>query len=411
MEKLHCAIDGGNSSIKVIVDQYLCPFVIPSIICDADREYTDNSKRVTAGNPNHRKLHVKLQKNRTINNHISEFILGQMAEGNRKTNRNRENFNKSADPELVEWMLTALAYGIYDKVRKEKGMPQNQIKAEIVLSVGLPFHEAKDSKNKRRFEKSFKGNHIIEFQHPAFDGASVELHVSKVYINVEGQASLERIIFDPTGEYGDLQPEHLLDRIFTMLNVGGFTTQISTIKFLEDFGEQADEFSSDYKLYVNPETQAHLTTDIKQGVGSAMINTIKDIEDNEKSINRKLIRRDIENAISRLGYNPNANTEGWIKPEMLDINGYFLKHIRELAILTAQKLHSLYNTNNINSQLHAIYLSGGGSQIKEFVDTFKSQMGNYGYNADIIIKDNNPIFAEVEGYYDILLEMEENYIK
>jgi len=411
MKKMYCAIDGGNSTIEVVINGQRCPVAFPSMDCEPDKEYTDVMKVGSIGKPNHEKLHVTLQKNREKNSSVKEFVFGHMAEAYGKSKRNRENFDKSADPQLVEWMLTALAYGIYDKERKEKGVPDNKIKAEIVLSVGLPFHEAKNVENKKRFGKAFKGNHIIEFQHPAFDGAAVEINVSTVYINVEGEASLGRIIFDPDGECSKLAPEDLLNRVYTMVNCGGFSTEIIGMQFLKaDSGDEyIDMFDEDYELSINPETQTHLTAGIQKGVGTAMIDTLKNIEENETMIKRSLIRRDIEVALSRGGKNPDTNTLGWILPEKVNINKYFSKHIKRLAEHVSQKLHSLYTANNVKSQVQKIYLSGGGSKIDLFVETFTAEMVNYGYDENIIVQDPDPIFADAHGYYEAMMETEEAY--
>lgn len=406
--KLNCSIDGGNSTIEVVIEgERMAPYY-PSIMADVANIDYNNALNNDNGGTGRDKLHVKVASNRTKSgdNNSEEFIFGKMAENYKDSQRNRANGDdKSKDKFLVKWQLTALTYSLIEYAQKCGETIGNTVQFRTDISTGLPYNEAVNEDKKQMYADMFRGNHMIEFKHPYFAGLQVELIIENVFVFVEGEASLEPILDDPEGEYADIEAEELVDSIVVMGDMGGFSTDIIGIQFEQVQDEDVDEFDENVEIYVEPKTKINLSTGIDKGIGNIMLNVIKDVEKYEQSVQRKLTRRDIELALGAKG-KINGRT-GYIKPEKVYIGDYFEKYAINYAQEVAATIISLYKTANVQSAIRSIYLTGGGSRISIIVSTIKDKLNDAGYNIEKIYCLEDPTFSNSLGYYKAMMNIKE----
>lgn len=394
----NCAIDGGNSTILTIVEGEKVLPIHPTVT--ASREAVDYKGAIShTGNTKTTfdKLDVTVTMNRGKNTqNESSFLFGYFAEKFPASIRNREHGDKSSDKELITWMVTALAYALYEYKTKKGEKVVQKMRVQANLATGLPYHECRNVEKVKKYSEAFQGSHLIKFNHPHFEGLEIELVIERVFVYVEGEAGLETLIYDSESEYSKLKPEELSGSIVVNVDMGGFTSEVVGIEFNLHF-EGTDTFDLNQEGELVAETRADLTTGIQKGIGHVMKSTITDIERNEIGIQRMLIRRDIENALGRKGLYDGKI--GYVLPEKVYIKDYFDKHSKEYAVALAKALHGLYSDSNVKSRIRNIYLSGGGSNIDVVVETFKATLQELGYDTDLIISLKEPVWSNVLGYY------------
>jgi hypothetical protein len=366
--------------------------------------YNVSARTQESGKPLFNKLHVGVvthldNKDKTS----SEFIFGHMAEDFPKSQRNRENADKSTDADLVKWQLTALAYHLVEYSKKCGEDVSRTMNYEIELATGLPYHESINKEKKVKYALAFMGRHSVEFKHPDFAGLIVVLNIKKVSVFVEGEASFENIIFNENGRYSKIDPLILKDGIVVMIDIGGYSTEVVGVQFEESVSvnEDYDEFS-EREIQVFPATRPDLTMGIQKGVGSVMMNVIADIERFEPKIQRKLTRRDIEKAMA----NKYDGTSGWLTPELINISEYFNKHAVNLAKDLAKDFINLYSNANVKSKIREIYLTGGGSRIASIVKTFKDELVLRGYEEGLIVLVPDATYSNCVGYYQSYVNLD-----
>lgn len=410
-------IDGGNSTLNLVIDGENFPRSIPSIQSDPSPAKTNyNNSIFKSRNTNNQlwnKLHAEttLHKNNKDKLFRSEFLLGHMAEEYQKDQRSRGNREKYQDKDLAKWMITAMAYALLElKIQNEdyEIKEGDILQFNINMSTGLPYREGSDEKKKSEWANMFPGLHEINFKHPIFKNLKIDLVIEKVLVFVEGEMALNLELNKSGGVYDTTKPEALLQKKMVMTDIGGHTTEIVTLSYEMDQDDTYDEFDvSDDEITIIPETKAHLTDGIQRGVLTIMEDVITEVEEEYRRQGkplRKLTTRDIELAFTKKGrFNGKI---GWILPEEIYVKDIFERQAENLAMEIVQRIHSLFQ--DIISEIDTIYLCGGGSRIDSIINRIKKELISLGYKADKIIPLSDPIFANAKGYYLALVEYVEN---
>lgn len=413
----NCSIDGGNSTINLVINGKRFGLSFPSIQSDPLSAKSDYNNAVNMRDNTTQmwdKLHVETILNsnepKANENNRSEFLFGHMAEKYHKDLRSRQNFGKAEDKDLAKWMLTALAYALFETKRKTEGyvLKENDILQFNVshLATGLPYREGSDEDKRNKYGQMFAGTHKIHFKHPIFKNLKIDLVVEEVFVFVEAEMALTLELNKEDGIYMSTPTEQLLNKKMAMIDIGGHTTEIITISYeLEqddnevDFESYVDEYAlSD--VNVQQVTLTHLTDGIQRGIGTIMEDVIAEINNEYRKTGKPLkhlTRRDIEIAFTNRGM-LNGRT-GYILPEQIYVKDIFDKQAVNLATDIVQRTHAIYQGNNVISEIDTIFLCGGGSKISIMVETIRRQLGKLGYNVENIKVLDDPIFANAKGYY------------
>lgn len=407
----NCALDGGNSTINIVIDGEKFPRPFPSIQSDPLPAKANYNNAIFAKNLNKQlwnKLHVEaiLHKENGENGKDyfrSEFLFGHMAEEYQKDLRSRGNREKYQDKDLAKWMLTALSYALLEKKMENENyiIKQNdRLQFNINLSTGLPYREGSDEEKKLMWANLFQGLHEIHFKHPIFKGLKIDLVVENVMVLVEGEMALNLELNKDGGVFFSTSSELLLNKKMAMIDIGGHTTEIVTIAYELDQDDSYDEYDlDDDDIVVRPVTKAHLTDGIQRGILTIMADVITEVEEEYRKTGkplRKLTTRDIELAFTKKGRL--EGKVGWILPEAIYVKDIFDRQAMNLGMDIVQKIHSLYQGHTI-SEVDTIYLCGGGSRIDSLVNVIKKELSALGYNEDKLIPLDDPVFANAKGYY------------
>lgn len=390
------SIDGGNSSLKVVVEGTQ-KLKFSNIIAehgkvDYDLE-TENTP--TTGFD---KLDV------SVTSHFDKgdkdkqpnrFLLGEMALRYKDSVKNRSMGNKSSDSQLADSMISALAFSLYRFKQKSGDKISSKMTIRTYLATGLPYDEWRSKNTRKRFKERLEGNHKVKFHHPMFNELEVELIIEKVLVLVEGEATLNLLISAEDSEFSKMDRSELIDQIATMIDIGAYTTEIVGKQFVHVRGEEDDE---DTDIDVVVKTMTNLSKGVDRGVGHVFEDTITDVEKNEQV--DKLIRKDIERAFEKEGIR-NGKAGYLAGYENVNITKYFTPFATKFAQYIAEEFKGLYNTSHAKNKVRKIYITGGGSKSDIIVDEIKRLLSDEGYNADIIItlREPNPVYSNAYGYY------------
>ncbi|MBO8160650.1 MAG: ParM/StbA family protein [Thermosipho sp. (in: Bacteria)] len=389
----YVGVDGGNSTIKVVVngDKILPAF--PSIAAKGESINYNMvvGKRTELQNKyGHDKLDVTVTTHRDkTNSSERRFFFGDLAaEYNYET---RNGTKKSTDKDLLNWMLTAIAYSIFE-YRKAKGeQVPKKAKAEVAVGTGLPYWEAQDNQNRLAFEESLIGNHLVKFNDPWFGGLEMELNITDARCFMEGESALYTVLYDEKYGFQDSDPMDLIGHLITIVEMGGGSTEIVTYAFGE--APTLDIYNND-NIQVTLDFRPQFTGGIKKGIGNVMTQTIADLKKYEEKLkDRDLRKRDIEKAIAR---------NFTILPEKIKIDKYFNENVNDYIDQTVAKINQLLETQK--SRLKKIYLAGGGSKVDVVVEKLKEALGSLGFDTDKVVCLSDGVYANALGYYENLLD-------
>lgn len=411
----NCAVDGGNSTINIVINGERFPIAFPSIQSDplaAKADYNNAVKGRDTSQTLYDKLHVlvTMHERDKENEETSEFLLGHMAEKYTKGLRSRQNFHKCNDRELARWMISALAYSLFEtkRIREDYQLVKDDILTFYVnLATGLPYREGSIEENRIMYSNLFKGKHKINFKHPNFKNLTVELIIENVFVFVEAEMALSLELNKPSGIYDTTPPEQLLNKKMAIIDIGGHTTEALTVNYelarkhneLE-LGGFVDDYAITSDIEVQQVTLTHLTFGLERGIATVMEDVIQEIDNQERGKGRPLrtfTRRDIELAFTRQGMRDGKI--GYINPEGIYIKPTFDFFAKNLATDIVQKVHATYQAFNVVSEIDTIFLCGGGSKIDVIVNTIRNEFQKLGYNKDKIVLVDDPIFANAKGYY------------
>ena len=397
-------VDGGNSSIKVLVEGTK-KISVPTVMADPSSvDYNigsmdDDAKR-NKKNPGINKLDVSIITHHDKGGAADRFLLGKMAEPFKA--RNRANTDKAKDTDLTKCMLSAVAYALYSYKLENGEEIGNRMTVRVNLATGLPYHEWKNENARNEYDKKLTGNHLIKFNHPYFKDLEIELVVERTLVLIEGEAILNLIIADEDNIFTKMDKNELVDSIAVCVDLGAYTSEIVAKQFYAIYDED-DEFSEAEDFEIGIRTMPNLTKGIPYGVGHAMERAIVDIQRHENVDN--LIRRDIERAFGIQGRK--NGKAGHLVGTGIYIGNYFKPHAQAFAKEIGREIYGLYNTENVKNRIKKIFIAGGGSRIGTVVDELKNVLINDGYDSTTIVTVTNPdpVYANCYGYYVKLSEM------
>lgn len=412
MNKYFCAVDGGNSTINIVINGETYNKMFPSIQADYMGAKLSYANEAIWGKDDTtqlwKKLHVEtaLDVNTPGKTDRTEFLFGHMAEEYQKDLRSRQNKEKFQDKALAKWMITSLAFALLETKQREDGYKikkNDKLQFNVVLSAGLPYREGKYPEKRKAWADLFKGTHRVNFKHPLFKNLSIDLVVEEVIPVIEGEMALTLELNKKDGIAEVTPPEELLDKKYAIIDIGGHTTEIVTVNYVmsetnQDENKVYDEYLDDTEIKVKQVTKIDLTDGIERGVATVMEDVIADVSEeyrNKQIPLKTLVRRDIERAFTNRGkFN---GKRGWILPEQIYIKDLFDKQSQNLASDIVNKVHLMFG--EIISEIDTIYLCGGGSRIDSIVSSVKRELGRLGYNSEKIIALDDPVMANVRGYY------------
>lgn len=412
MEKYYCAVDGGNSTINIVINGETYRRMFPSIQSDYMGAKTSYANEAVWAKDDSKQLWRKLHAETTLNintpgkSYRTEFLFGHMAEEFQKDLRSRPNKEKFQDKDLAKWMITSLAFALFDTKKRESGYglkESDKLQFNITLAAGLPYREGKYPEKRQMWADLFKGTHRVNFKHPLFRNLTVDLLVEEVVPVIEGEMALTLELNKEGGVYQTTPAEELLNKKMAIIDIGGHTTEIVTVSYeMAENGEEEDELYDEYlddtEINVRQVTKIDLTDGIERGVATIMEDVIADVSEEfrQKKVPLKpLVRRDIELAFTNKG--KLNGKRGWILPEQIYIKEIFDKQAKNLANDIINKSHLMFG--EIISEVDRIYLCGGGSRIDSIVSSIKHELGNLGYKSDKIITVDDPVSANAKGYY------------
>lgn len=388
-----CSADGGNSSIKILVNgtQYL---QIPNVTANRNSvNYILDPKSYKTGK---RMLDVSVTNNLGNKDleERDEFILGEQAEEYRDGVNNRPNTDKSTDKSLMRSMLAAVAFSVLKYKADKNEKLDKKMEISVVLSTGLPYAEFESMKNRDEYKNKLKGKHIVEFNNPSliqmYGVESITLNVKDVILCVEGEGTFYPI---NTFYLKDVDLFDLEGKYMMVVDIGNLTTELVTKRFVLDYRTaEAEEEEDLSQADIITSTEGYLSKGIPKGVRTVHENVINGMDD---KLRTSFIPRDIEFAMLR------KNKPGTIKGTDIDISKDFDKHSKMLGTEIGKIVYDVANNGNINKSLYKIYLTGGGSMIEPLVDSFKNVMREQGYKIDDIVpmKEFNPVYSNLVGYY------------
>ena len=415
MNNYFCAVDGGNSTINIVINGEPYKKMFPSIQGDYMGAKLSYANEAVWGKDQAKQLWKKLHVETTLNLNTpgradrTEFLFGHMAEEFQKDLRSRQNKEKYQDKALAKWMISSLAYALFDTKIKEDGYElkeNDRLQFNVTLAAGLPYREGKYPEMRQMWAELFKGTHRVNFKHPLFRNLAVDIVVEDVVPVIEGEMALTLELNKDGGVYQTTPPEELLNKKMAIVDIGGHTTEIVTVSYVmeetgEDEDEMYDEYLDDTEVNVRQVTKIDLTDGIERGVATIMEDVIADVSEEYRNKNiplKPLVRRDIELAFTNKG--KLNGKKGWILPEQIYIKDIFDKQAQNLANDIINKAHLMFG--EIISEVDTIYLCGGGSRIDSIVSAIKNELGNLGYKADRIVTLDDPVMANAKGYYLML---------
>lgn len=412
MNRYFCAVDGGNSTINIVINGETYKKMFPSIQADYMSAKLSYANEAVWGKDKATQLWKRLHVETSLDvgspgrMDRTEFVFGHMAEDYQKDLRSRQNKEKYQDKALAKWMVTSLAFALFETKQKEDGYEIEQgdnLQFNVVLSAGLPYREGKYPEKRKAWSELFKGTHRVHFKHPLFKDLTVDLVIEEVIPVIEGEMALTLELNKEGGVAQSIPAEELLNRKYAIIDIGGHTTEIVTVDYAmeeieQDENEMYDEYDDDTEISVRQVTKIDLTDGIERGVATVMEDVIADVSEdyrNKKKPLKTLVRRDIELAFTNRGRL--NGKRGWILPEQIYIKDMFDKQSENLANDIINKVHLMFG--EIISEIDTIYLCGGGSRIDSIVRSIKTELGRLGYSSNKIVAVDDPVMANVKGYY------------
>lgn len=399
IETYDCSADGGNSTIKTLVEgeQYLS---IPNVVASREKLDYKMSPNLKESKTGVNRLDVSVsRKFGEENSNESSYLLGALAEQFKGLATPRQAGDKCNDSQLCSNMLASVAYSILKyKIVKGKELNENE-NVKVRLSTGLPFSEWENEGKQELFKNNLHGKHKIKFNNPFFvDMLGVEtitLDVKDVIVNIEGESSLTPVL---RLKFKDMDLRSLDGKIISVIDIGAGTTEVVTKEFQIEYDEEDDEFNVDLsQANVTAGTVGHLSKGLAVGISDIYDNVIKDVKKNSDL--DTISRRDIEIALGKRGVRDGQ--AGWLLGKDINIMESFERHATALGADLARTTYEIYKKGNVRLNIYKIFVTGGGSHIKALVDSFKSTMAEQGIKIELIesLDEPNPVYSNVIGYY------------
>lgn len=381
--------DGGNSKIKIIYNNKYTSY---DNIYAKDSLVDYNAMNLTDEDMDEY-LRDVLNVRFTYHNgkddmQVQEFLFGEIATNNKSDLEERVNADKSDD--LMLTMSTILSAVTFVLENKEQEEIKPEMTLELNFSTGLPYHEFKIIALREKYKAHYEGQHIIEFLDPRSPVKKLTVNINHVLVNSEGMSALETTI-KSQGVLTEETKEFLIDTVWCMIDIGGFTTDI--------IGGIFRKRKSGIKL----ETIDRLSKGLNYGISTSQNAAIEKIKnhyndnDNVKTSTLKISRKDINNAELREG-----KFKGILNNRYrTNTTEFTYDEYRKLGRKIGNDFTQLFIENAQMDSLEKIYVAGGGSLNSEVIDSLISELENRGINKEIIevVESPNPVYVNAVGYY------------
>lgn len=380
--------DGGNTSIKVIYDGKFTNYdniyaKDSSIEYDAmnfDDEDMDEFLRDI--------LNVRFTWHLGAKDEmVQEFLFGKLATNNKSDVDERVNADKSDD--IMLNMVTILSGVNFMLENMDEKELKPEMELDINLSTGLPYHEYRIKTLRDKYAEHFLGSHIIENIDPRYPVKKIKVNIKNCKVNSEGMSALYTTI-TTKGIINEDTKDELLDTVWCMIDIGGYTTDI--------VGGIFREKKNGFKLETIDRLGKGLTYGISTAQDRAIDNIKKKYTDNDQvKSSFKITRKEITVAEMKegdlkgiLNNKFKTNTTEFTNPEYKKIGKNIGNDFTQLFIKNAQM-----------DSLKKIYVAGGGSLNEVVVSTLIKELVSRGIDKDIIevITSPNPVYVNAVSYY------------
>lgn len=385
------AIDGGNSSIKVIYkdnfiryENYFAKNIeIDYSVLDIEGNLDEELRNF---------LNVKFIWHNGEEDQVEQdFLFGEIAANYSAEAEERLNTDKSDDITLnMTSILSAVNFMIENTDKSEL---KEEMEFNIALGTGIPFHEYKEVERREKYKNHFLGQHIIEFKDPRYQAISkvkrAIVNINSVDVESEGVSALDVTV----SSQGLISQENedrdfLLDTVVSLIDIGGYTTDIvSGIVRERKHGyilDRAENICYGYRLGVNSQILKSISEIIKKLGGKITSNfklTVRDVLIAEAREGRM-------HGIVNRKFNINSTDYTYSKYEELG---------KEIGNKYTQLLVQASQIDNVGK----VYISGGGSMndiiATALVDTLVSK-GIDRENIEILTSPH-PLYVNSVGYY------------
>lgn len=325
----------------------------------------------------------KLDKDKKV---IDEFnvLLGALAVDtlNSKDIKEREREFKHTDKELVyNSIITSVNSIITDRINK----PVEEITILLDVGIGLPIKEFNSKDVGEAYSERYVGNYDITFNHPKYPVKKVKVSINKAIVAKEGYAALQETLIED-GIFDNEEVTKLFRNKHILMIDGGC--------FSFDVGAGRIIFDKDDEIYVFKNKHL-LTKGFSEGIGNVLDNIIKRIEIKHSDVlgnNKKISRNEITDAV--------RYEDGYLDGTDIDITDIYNEEMKDFAINMADKISGLIKESEIvPSSIKRIYLTGGGAEIKVFIETFKKCLSeHFNFDESIFVKVKDPVFQNANAY-------------
>lgn len=355
---MKAAIDAGNDALKAYFDSLANTVYIPNVVKEMDERQV-----IELGEEPLNELHVHITSTALKKN--ATYAVGNLAAKEKQSSQIHATELKSDSDQTVILMLTALAY------EAALNNEDDEIKAEFLLSTGLPVDEAKIGKRADFKKKLMEGTHVVEFKEtPKLKGKKVTVSFNDIFVNVEGFAAMINLTVND--KLAPQKPE-LNTKNILINDMGGNTTDKAVIRM----GRIDNEYSSGSPL----------------GIGEYLDAIRKEVFTTFRVEVFKSRRQLVENMTAEHDaymIRPHGKAESYQK--IAD------KHLKAFA---EREYADLVDKWKEVGDLHTIYNVGGSSAItKSFLEDINKRENNFEMN---FLETEDSIWSIAKAYYKLLL--------
>ncbi|UYZ38949.1 hypothetical protein OD350_29110 (plasmid) [Clostridium beijerinckii] len=392
IQTYYIGADGGNTKLKLIYNNQYTNY---DNIYAVDSPIDYNAMNLTEEDMDEylrNILNVRFTwHNGQADKRIREFLFGELATISRSDLQERLNADKSDD--LMLTMTTILGSVNFILENMDPKELKEEMEFNLKLSTGLPYHEYKIPTLRDKYKNHYEGEHVIEFFDPRFPVRKVTVNIGETIVNSEGMSALETTI-NGQGVLTEETKEFLMDTVWVMIDIGGYTTDIVGGIFRKK------------KNGIKLETIDRLSKGLKYGVSTAQDKAIDRMKEHYKdkvtTSTFNVTRKEINNAEMREG-----KFKGIINNRYkTNTTDFTYEEYRKLGRKIGNDFTQLYNANGQMDSLEKIYIAGGGALNEEVTKELISELDSRGISKELIqiVDSPNPVYVNAVGYYLALNE-------
>lgn len=331
-------------------------------------------------------LDVSLKKMDKDEEVVDKFnvLIGTLATDllNSKDIKERKREFKHTDKELVyNSIITSVNSIITDKIKD----PVENITILYDAGIGLPIKEFNSKDVSKVYSDMYIGTYDITFNHPKYPVKNAKVIIGNAVVGKEGYAALQETILED-GIFDDVEiTKTYRNKHIIMIDGGCFSFDIGAGQIVFDKDEEIYLFKNKHLL----------TKGFSEGIGNVLDSIINRVEikySNTLGNNKKISRNEITDAI--------RYEDGYLDGTDINISDIYNEEMKDFAINMADKISGLIKDSEIvPSSIKRIYLTGGGAEIKSFIDTFKKCLSeDFDFEDSVFEKVKDPIYQNANAY-------------